>query len=73
MNVNKLAPIAKAVVATIGSVITILAALSAVVALFSDGVLSPEEMNVLYSNVVVILAAIGIPVAVYQVPNKKVL
>jgi hypothetical protein len=70
-NVSKLAPFAKAVVAVCGSVLIIVAAVAGIAGLFVDGVLSESELPVLLSNVTVIAAALGLPVAVYKVPNRS--
>ena len=56
MNVSKIAPYAKTVVAILGALVVIATALS-------DGTLSGEE-------VVVIFATLGAAFGVYQVPNK---
>lgn len=58
MDVSKLAPYAKTVVAVLGALVT-------TVACFVDG-------NVDSSDVVTILAAWGTVVGVYQVRNKRV-
>ena len=55
MNVSKLAPYAKAIVAVLGALIVLATALS-------DGILSSNE-------VVVILTSFGAAFGVFQVPN----
>jgi hypothetical protein len=71
MDVSKLAPYAKTVVAVLGSVVTMLVAGAVIASTLADGVMTSDDLSVIAANILIIATALGLPVVVYQTPNKK--
>lgn len=72
MDISKIAPYAKSVVAAGGAALTTINSIVAIAALGADGVVSGDDITTLISQLSTIVVAWGVVWGVYQIKNKVV-